>query len=86
MKKLAIVSLFVFFLCSVSLAAVPTEINYQGVLRDSAGNLVTTTAPIPMRFVIYDGPGSGATALWSELHSVTPEAGLYSVRYSCNSF
>jgi hypothetical protein len=79
MKKIAIVSLFVFLLGSVSLA-VPHEINYQGVLKDSSGSPVTTTAPIPMRFVIYDGAGSGATDLWSETQSVTVEAGLYSVR------
>ncbi len=58
-------------------SSVPSLINYQGRLTDSAGN------PVPdgtysVTFAIYDAP-SGGNILWSELQDVTTTDGLFAV-------
>jgi hypothetical protein len=79
MKKIAISLLLLLFLLSSVSLAVPHEINYQGVLKDSSGALVS--GEVNMTFHIYDGAGSTATSLWDETQNgVTVEAGLYNVR------
>ncbi len=65
-------------LCSMVWAAVPQLINFQGILRDGSGNPVANGSYSVM-FTIYDLPGSGATALWSETQSVTTVNGLFTV-------
>ena|SRR3989338_4257328 len=64
LKKLALIS-FLFSLLSVSLsfAAIPTLINYQGKLTDPNGNPLTGSYNFV--FKIYDA-STGGTALWSE--------------------
>ncbi|MCI0406776.1 MAG: hypothetical protein L0209_12065, partial [candidate division Zixibacteria bacterium] len=59
-------------------AAVPQLINFQGILRDGSGNPVANGSYSVM-FTIYDLPGSGATALWSETQSVNTVNGLFTV-------
>jgi hypothetical protein len=59
---------------SVGTAAVPQTMSYQGVLRDASG------VPVPdgvyqVTFRIYD-VGSGGTALWSEIQTVSVEDGI----------
>jgi len=56
--------------------AIPQKISFQGVLKDSAGNLVTASKDITFR--IYD-VASGGTSLWGETQTVSVEAGLYTV-------
>ncbi|MGH8003649.1 MAG: tail fiber domain-containing protein, partial [Limisphaerales bacterium] len=81
-KSLAV--LFVFsltiwgFLPSVSEGAVPQFINFQGVVKDSAGNTPAVDM-LSVTFTIYDAP-LGGTALWTETQSITIVAGgLFSV-------
>ncbi len=60
--------------------AVPNNINYQGVLRDSSGNLVTGSRS--MVFSLYD-QSTGGTALWSLTSSEVAVAnGLYTIQLS----
>lgn len=71
---------FVLFLLACApalvLASPPGTMNYQGVLRDSAGAPVTTATTVV--FSIWDAD-SGGTMLWSETVSVTPSAGVFEV-------
>jgi hypothetical protein len=58
---------------------VPSTINYQGKLTNSAGAPITV--PTTIEFRIYDGPGGGATLLWGpQINIVTPDGdGYYNV-------
>ncbi len=78
MKKMMILVSILLLSASISLAAVPTKINYQGVLKDSAGNVINNPS-LSIIFSIYSG-ASGGTALWTETQSVSIEAGLYNVQ------
>ncbi len=74
----------VVFLCaimglaaSLSLAAIPYEINYQGHLTDSLGEPLDGTYGFEFR--IYDVE-TGGTYLWEEIHnSVSVSAGVFHV-------
>ena len=62
--------------------AVPTEINYQGVLTDQAGNPVNGVRA--MQIKIYDAP-TGGTLLYSEdLGNVPVQDGIYSFAFGAN--
>lgn len=52
-------------------AAVPRLMNFQGVLRDSEGEPVTTTVEVV--FNIWDADEEGSS-VWTETRSVTPDA------------
>ncbi len=75
MKKAALI--FLLFTFSISYA-VPNQINYQGVLRDSSGKLINNPA-LYVKFIIYD-TAVGGTEKWSETQPVSVESGLYSVQ------
>lgn len=78
--KIRILLLFVIWclMLGVSAWAVPQYMNYQGVLRDNAGNLVTGTKA--MTFKIFDAVTSG-TELWTMTSSeVKVNSGLYNVQ------
>ena len=55
--------LFSMFFCSMAVA-VPQYINFQSVLRDTSGNLVTGTHSIS--FKLYDA-ATGGTAVWTQV-------------------
>ncbi len=80
MKKLlsALVLCHLTFVITAMAVALPQYINYQGVLRDNAGNLVTGKKQITVN--IYDA-ATGGTSLWN---MVSPEVnvnnGLYSMK------
>jgi hypothetical protein len=76
MKKFIYSSLILVLAASVSFA-VPDKISFQGLLKDTEGELVAGTKSIV--FSIYSG-ATGGTALWSETQSVAVEAGLYIVQ------
>lgn len=57
-------------------AQIPQTLSLQGQLATSAGAPVNAT--LPMTFSLWDAPSAG-TQLWTENHSVTVTAGLYSV-------
>ncbi|MFH1389966.1 MAG: hypothetical protein ABIH56_04515 [Candidatus Margulisiibacteriota bacterium] len=72
------VTLLLFFCLAVPALAVPQYLNYQGVLRDDQGRLVTGTKSLT--FKLYDVSTSG-TSLW-EMTSpeVAVNNGLYNVQ------
>jgi hypothetical protein len=78
MKKLLIFASILSLTASLAFAAIPTKINYQGVLKDSAGNAINNSA-LSMVFSIYSG-ATGGTALWTETRSVSVESGIYNVQ------
>ena len=58
-------------------AAVPSMMNYQGILLDGSGNPVTT--PVLVVFTIYDAASAG-NVQWTEPRNVAPDAaGLINV-------
>ena len=61
---------------TASHAAVPSTINFQGRLADSAGKPIKGTVSIT--FSIYNVP-SGGSALWTETQSVLVSSGVYTV-------
>lgn len=82
MKKTLIGIAFVIgylsFVITAAAVAVPGYINYQGLLRDSAGNVVTGTKS--MTFKIYDSL-TGGSARWTMTDSaVSVSNGLYTVK------
>ncbi len=54
---------------SAALGAVPKLINFQGVVKDSAGNTPAVDM-LSVSFTIYDDP-LGGSALWTETQSIT---------------
>ena len=63
---------------SVSLADVPSLVNYQGILTDSGGGPLNGTYNLTFR--IYADSTTGTPALWTEVHgSVDVEDGLFNV-------
>ena len=66
------------FVIALQALAVPQYINYQGVLRDSVGDLVTGTKS--MVFNLYD-VSTGGSAVWTMTSAeVTVSNGLYTVQ------
>jgi hypothetical protein len=78
MKKAIILVSILILAASISLAAVPLKINFQGVLKDSAGNVINNPS-LSIVFSIYSG-ATGGSAIWTETQSVSVEAGLYNVQ------
>jgi hypothetical protein len=67
---------------AVAAHAVPTEINYQGVLTDQQGNPVNGVRAMQLK--IYDAP-TGGTLLYSEdLGNVPVQDGIYSFTFGAN--
>ena len=62
-------------LVGAALAAPPSTMSYQGVLRDADGNVVAD-GNYSMTFKIYD-VSSGGTALWTETQSVSVAGGIF---------
>jgi len=80
MKRLILGIMISLTVAALAGALVPQYINYQGILRDSAGNLEDGT--FSMIFKIYDAETSG-TAVFNAAGSTTSvpvSNGLYSVR------
>lgn len=77
--KASFLSVLVFSVLLFSVCfSIPTQINYQGVLKDSSGNAVTNHS-LSMVFSIYSAL-TGGSSLWSETQTVSVEAGIYSVQ------
>lgn len=75
-NKIILVFLIIL-VSSLTAFAVPSSIQFQGLLKDSSGAVVT--AEVQMTFKIYSS-SIGGNASWTEIQNpVTVEAGLYSV-------
>jgi hypothetical protein len=61
-------------------STVPTLLSYQGLLSDSAGNLIGAAAPVnrTVQFRLYNA-STGGTPIWAESQVVTISAGEFSV-------
>jgi hypothetical protein len=75
-KKMILAVVFCGFLVGV-VFAVPTYINFQGLLKDNSGILVNGSKTIT--FTIYNAP-TGGTNLWQESQSVSVNDGVYQVQ------
>jgi len=80
MKTTSRILAFLFFSGASLIAAVPATINYQGVVADSAGNLLAPSTPVNRKviFRIFDA-STGGTRLWTEEQTVTIFKGEFSV-------
>ena len=78
MKKIIVILVFLLSAFAISSAAVPGQINFQGILKDASGHAITNPS-LSILFSIYSG-AAGGSLLWTETQAVTVEAGLYSVR------
>jgi hypothetical protein len=76
--SIALACVFVCAMIAIATAAVPQLMNYQGVLRDSAG-VAVADGIYQVAFRLYDTPGPGGTALWEETEAVAPKGGLFTV-------
>jgi len=75
--KLALAALLVMMIHpAVPRAASPPFLPIQGLLTDSAGNLIS--GDVAVTFTIYDAEVSGS-ALWSEAQTVLVEEGIFAV-------
>jgi len=79
LKPLCFFVLLFLSLSSMSFAAVPQTINYQGYLKEVVTG-APVSGPVSMTFALYEIE-SGGTPLWSEIHAVVPISnGIYNVR------
>ena len=77
MRAIASVMVIGFLCTTTTLAGVPSQINYQGTLTDSAGNPINGTRT--MTFYIYND-STGGLSIWNEQHSsVEINDGLFRV-------
>jgi hypothetical protein len=83
MKKLIIGLSVLLFVVTATAIAVPQFINYQGMLRDSAGDLQDGT--FNMTFKIYSASSGGTMVYDSGSTSVTVSNGLYNVELPATS-
>ncbi len=77
MRNVWAVVFFIALTASVSFAAVPQTINYQGYLKDSVSGAPVSTQ-VPVTFRLYDSLQASAS-LWAEEMNVTPQNGIFSV-------
>jgi hypothetical protein len=80
MSRLFLFSVLIILLClvSLSLAAIPKLINYQGMLTQSDGITLVVNANYSILFKIYNASSSG-TLKWSHTYSVSVINGLFNV-------
>jgi hypothetical protein len=77
MKKLFLLAVFIVFTSTnIFSQAIPKQIDYQGVLKTSAGTIVPD-GNYQLTFKIYNDP-TGGTPLWSEAQTVAVANGIFS--------
>ena len=79
MKRILLTcSLFIILAIRIGQAQIPQTINYQGVLRDTAGTIIPDGSH-DLLFTVFD-TASGGNMLWQETHpSVMVKNGLFNV-------
>ncbi len=76
MKKATCLTVLVFMLATATaLAAVPSTLSYQGLLKDAGGSIVPDDN-YTLIFAIYAAPGGG-TALWTETQVLPVSDGVF---------
>lgn len=66
-----LIFVLVMLLSSLAFSAVPVQINYQGILTDTAGIPLANTSKL-VQFRIYDDPSAG-NVKWSETRTVSTD-------------
>ena len=70
-------TLILIGLCLLSIAQVPSRINYQAVARNSSGQVLANT-PVKIRYIIHEGSPTGNISYIEEHDSiVTNQFGLF---------
>jgi hypothetical protein len=77
MRRIAFFALILLLSAALVQASVPRTMSYQGVLRDTDGNIVADDS-YSLEFNIYDAE-DGETPLWTETQSVDVVDGLFDV-------
>ena len=77
MKKIILLSFILCFFVGIAYA-VPTQINYQGVLKNLSGTLIENNS-LQMTFSIYSNI-SDSVPVWNEKQTVAVKEGIYSVQ------
>ncbi|MFC1547884.1 hypothetical protein ACFL5M_05090 [Candidatus Neomarinimicrobiota bacterium] len=77
LRNIVLVSM-ILALIQLSWGTTPTLITYQGVLKDSNGDIVADGS-YSVIFRLYDVDTGGTDIGWSETHSVTTTDGIFSV-------
>ncbi|MBF9252717.1 hypothetical protein I2I11_05410 [Pontibacter sp. 172403-2] len=72
MKKLLLLGCAFLLTIAVTMAQAPQAMNYQGIARDQAGNLIANKA-ISLRISIVEGGAEGQT-VYTEVHRTTTSA------------
>jgi hypothetical protein len=74
----SVITMVLLFVATMAYAQAPQGFNYQAVIRDGSGNLITT-GTVNIRFTVLQGSSSG-TSVYQETQSVTPNSyGLVSL-------
>ncbi|MBI5662587.1 MULTISPECIES: hypothetical protein [Ignavibacterium] len=68
----------VLFVCEIYSQSIPQTINFQGVLKDASGNIVSN-GDYNITFKIYNVE-SGGTALWTETKLINVTGGVFSTQ------
>ncbi|MBN1630358.1 MAG: hypothetical protein JW990_11385, partial [Thermoleophilia bacterium] len=75
--RILVLALIVLGTLASAASGVPQTMSYQGILRDSGGNVVPD-GTYSLTFGIYN-VGTGGTALWQETHNVALADGMINV-------
>ncbi|MDX9695852.1 MAG: tail fiber domain-containing protein [Bacteroidales bacterium] len=85
MKKIIVICLLISMYSLSAYSQVPEKFNYQGVLRNSTGELVENT-DITVKLTLLEGSSNGSE-IYSESHSVsTNDYGHFSVQVGAGTF
>ena len=77
--KLPLIALLLFF-ATTTWAQVPQQMNYQAVVRDNSGNIVTDSTPVSLRFTIHDGSSTGTPVFTETQATYTNKIGLVNLQ------
>ncbi len=75
---LAIATGFVF-------AQAPTQMNYQAVVRNAAGNPLANNTPVSLKFTIHDLTATGTSVYTETIATTTNQFGLVNVQIGSNN-
>jgi hypothetical protein len=78
-QKISFIALTLLCMASISMAAIPYQINYEGFLKDSAGTPISGS--LSATFNIYPALTGGA-AIWTSVQTLTVDSGIYSANLS----
>ena len=77
LKMLAVIKVAFVFMIAASMAEIPGQISFQGILKYSSGDIVTDST-YSVTFTIYDNP-TGTNIWWQEEQPVITQGGYFTV-------